>query len=50
MKPDGQIFEKYLKTEFRENPSGGSRVFTRADMTKLIVVLRNFAKAPKIAK
>jgi hypothetical protein len=49
-----QIFEKYPNTEFRENPYRGSRVLCertgrqtdrQTDMTKLIVVFRNFAKA-----
>jgi hypothetical protein len=36
--------------KFNENPSSGSRVYDadgRTDATKLIVVLRNFGKAPK---
>jgi len=46
-----QFFEKYLYIKFHENPSSGSRVVKRgqmdgrADMTKLIVAFRNFAKA-----
>jgi len=51
----GQIFEKYSNIKFHENPSSGSRVFpcgktggrTETDMTKQIVVFRNFAITPK---
>jgi len=45
-------FRKIPKyTKFRENPSGGSPVpCVRTDMTKLIVVFRNFTKAPKNRK
>ena len=52
-----QIFEKSSNIKFHENPSSGSRVVPcgqtdrrtdgRTDMTKLIVVFRNFANAPK---
>jgi hypothetical protein len=44
-----KIFEKYSNVTFHKNPSGGSRVLPcgRADMTKLMVALRNFANAPK---
>ena len=43
-----QIFEKYSKTKFHENPFGGSSVVTdgQTDMTKLIAAFRNFANAP----
>jgi hypothetical protein len=51
------IFEKHSNTKFHENPSSGSRVvpYGRADgridgqteMTKLIIVFRNFANTPK---
>ena len=47
------IFEKSSNIQFHENPSSGSRVVLcgpkdrRTDMTKLIVVFRNFANAPK---
>ena len=46
-------FKKYSNMKFHENPSSGSRVVPcgrtdrRADMTKLIVVFRNFANALK---
>ena len=47
----GRFFEKYSSVKFHENPSNGSRVFHagrwETDMTKLIVALSNFAKAPK---
>jgi len=44
-----QIFEKHSNFKFHKNPSIGSRVVPcgRTDMTKLIVVYRNFANAPK---
>jgi hypothetical protein len=48
-----QIFEKYSYIKFHENPFVGSRVVWfgqtdgQTDMTKLIVVFRNFADAPK---
>jgi len=44
-----QILQKSSNTKFHENPSSGSRVVPcrRADMTKLTVGFRNFAKAPK---
>ena len=51
-----QSFEKYSNIKFLENVSSGSRVVAygqtdgRTDMTKLIVALRNFANAPKIAQ
>jgi len=43
------IFEKYSNVKFHENPSTGTRVVFlrsngRADMTKLTVAFRNFAK------
>jgi hypothetical protein len=44
-----QIFEKYSNIKFQENPSNGAELFLadgRTDMTKLIVVFRNFANAP----
>ena len=42
-------FENYSNIKFHENWSSGSRVVScgRAEMTKLIVAFRNFAKAPK---
>jgi hypothetical protein len=49
-----QIFEKYSNIKFHENPSCGSRVIPcgrtdgQTDMTKLMVVFRNFANSPKI--
>jgi len=47
-----QIFEKYSKIKFHENPSSGSRVvpWGRADITTLIVAFRSFANAPTNAK
>jgi hypothetical protein len=45
-----QIFEKYSKIKFHENPSSGSTVIRadrQTDMTELIVAFRNFAKARK---
>jgi len=48
-----QIFEKYPKIIFHENPCGGSRTVPcgrtdgQTDISKLIVVFRNFPKAPK---
>jgi hypothetical protein len=44
-----QFFEKSKNIIFHENPSSGSRVVPcrQTDMTKLIVVFRNFANAPK---
>jgi hypothetical protein len=54
-----EIFEKYSSIKFHENPTSGSRVVAygrtdgrtdgRTNMTKLIVVFRNFANAPKNA-
>jgi len=42
------IFVKYSNIKFHENPSSGSRQTEKwTDVTKLIVVFRNFAKAPK---
>ena len=45
------IFEKYSNIKFHENPSDGSLVVpcgqTDTYTTKLIVVFRNFANAPK---
>jgi len=43
------IFEKCSNIKFNDNPSSESRVFLcgQTDMTKLIVVFRNFANAPK---
>jgi len=47
------MFEKYSNVTFHENPSSRSRVVScgqtdgRTDMTKLIVVFRNFTHAPK---
>jgi len=50
MKPEfsRKIFDKSSNIKFHENPSSGSRVVPRrqTDMTKLIVVFRNFANAP----
>jgi len=49
-----QIFEIFSNIIFHENPSSGSRVVpcgqtdARTDMTKLIVVFRNFVKSPKM--
>ena len=53
----GQIFEKYTRIKFHGSPSCRSRVVAcgrtdgrtnrLTDMTKLIVVFRNFANAPK---
>ena len=45
-----QIFEKFSNIKFHENPSTRSRVvaYGQADMTKLIVALRNFLNAPKV--
>jgi hypothetical protein len=44
------IFEKSSNIKFHQNPSIGSRVVPcgQTDMTKLIVVFRNFANAPMI--
>ena len=52
----GRIFEKYPNIKFHENPPSGSRgvpcgqtgrwTERRTDMTKPIVVFRNFANAP----
>ena len=56
-----QIFEKYSTIKFNANPSSGSRVVPYGrkdgqtdmqadrwtDMTKLVVIFRNFSKAPK---
>jgi hypothetical protein len=51
MKPEfsQQIFEKTSNYKFHQNLSIGSRVVPcgQTDMTKLIVVFRNFANAPK---
>jgi hypothetical protein len=50
-----QICEKYANIKFPENPSYGGRDVPcrltdgRTDMTKLIVVFRNFANAAKIS-
>ena len=50
-----QIFEKYSNKKCHENTSSGSRTVPRGgtdrrtDMTKLILALRNFANAPKMA-
>jgi hypothetical protein len=43
-----QIFEESSNIKFNQNHSIQSRVFPcgRTDMKKLIVVFRNFAKAP----
>jgi hypothetical protein len=49
-----QMFENYINIKFHENPSSGSQVVScgqtgeRADMTKLIDALLNFANAPEI--
>jgi len=43
----GQIFEKYSNIKFIGNPSSGSRVVPRKDMTDLTATFRNFAKALK---
>jgi len=48
-----QIFEKYSNIKFHDNPSSGSRVpcgQTDGHEKKLIVICRNFAKAPKKEK
>jgi len=47
----GQIFEKFSNMKLHENPSDGSGVVPCGkadgkDMTKPIVVFRNFEKAP----
>jgi hypothetical protein len=45
-----QIFDKFLNIKFNENPSSGAELFHadwRTYMTKLIVVFRYFANAPK---
>jgi hypothetical protein len=53
-----QIFEKYSRNKFNENPlsesqivphgrSGRRRTDGRTDLTMLIVAFRSFAKAPK---
>ena len=48
-----QVFEKYSKIKFHENPFSGSRVAPRGqtdgrtDTTKLLVAFRNFANEPK---
>ena len=48
-----QIFEKVSDIKFHKNPSSGSRVVSceetdgQTDVTKLIVVFRNFVNAPK---
>jgi hypothetical protein len=45
----GQIFEKYMKFKFHENPLSGSHVVScgQADITKLMVSFCNFVDAPK---
>jgi len=53
-----QIFEKFSKTKFHENPSSRSPVVPcgrtvggtdgQTDMTKFIDAFRKFSKAPKI--
>jgi len=54
LEPPRQIFEKNSNIKTHENPSSGSPVVPcrrtdgQTDMTKLIVVFRNFANAPKI--
>jgi len=52
-----QNFEKYSNIKFHEKPSSEAELFhadgwtdRRADMTKLIVAFRTFAKASKIFK
>jgi hypothetical protein len=47
-----QIFEKSSNIKFHENPSSRSRdvPFGRTDTEKLIIVLRDFANAPKTRK
>jgi len=51
-----QIFEKYSNIKFHENPSiwnlvvPSGRTDRRIDITKLIVALRNYAYAPKMAR
>ena len=45
-----QIFGKYSSNKFHENPPSGAELLRadgRTDMTKLIVVFRNSANAPK---
>jgi hypothetical protein len=49
-----QILEKSSSVKFKENPSSRIRFFhadgktdRQTDTTKLIVIFRNFAKAPK---
>jgi hypothetical protein len=45
-----QLFEKYSNIKFHENSSNGIRDGQkdgRRDMTKIIVVFRNFAREPK---
>ena len=48
-----RVLEKYGHNKFYENPSSGSRVGPcgwadgQTDMTKIIVVFRNFENAPK---
>ena len=46
----GEIFEKSSCIRFNQNPSCGNRVVPcgQTDMTKLIVVFRGFANAPKM--
>jgi hypothetical protein len=47
-----QIFKNHSNIKFHENPSSGSqdvrseRIDEQTDMTELIIVLRNFSKAP----
>ena len=44
-----QIFEKSWNIKCHQNPFSGSQIFPygQTDMTKLLVVFGNFAKAPK---
>jgi len=42
-----QIFRMYSSTKFLENPSSRNLAEWQADVTKLIVTVRNFAKKPK---
>jgi hypothetical protein len=49
-----QIIEKYLNVKFRKNPSSccmrtdrETETDGRTEMTKLVIGVRNFAKAPK---
>jgi hypothetical protein len=49
-----RIFEKYANIKFHENPQSGNRVVTcgqtdrGTDVTKLIVVFRDFANTPEV--